>query len=77
MAYIEKKIRETVDGIEYNVTYIRGNNSTSIVYDPVRTPEQQAKRDETLRIALSRYCRSLLERMGEEWCLEHLAVEEE
>lgn len=69
--------RETVNGIEYNVTYISGNNCTTIVYDPVRTPEQQEKRNEALRKAAARFSRTLLDRLGEEWFREHLAAEKE
>ena len=73
---IEKKCREVVDGIEYNVTYLRGENGMSIVYDPVRTAEQQAKRDRDIREAVAEFGRSMLGAMGEDWFREHLQVQE-
>lgn len=73
---IIKKTREVVDGVEYNVTYLKGKYGTSTVYDPVRTPEQQAKRDETLRQATASFVRGCIRTMGIEWAREHLAVEE-
>lgn len=74
---IIKKTREVVDGVEYNVTYLKGKSGTSIVYDPVRTPEQQAKRDETLRQAAADYARACIRILGIEWAREHLAVKED
>ena len=73
---IIKKTREVVDGVEYNVTYLKGKYGTSTVYDPVRTPEQQAKRDETLRRAAADYARACIRTMGIEWARKHLSVEE-
>lgn len=73
---VEKKCREVVDGVEYNVTYLRGDNCTSIVYDPVRTPEQQAKRDRDIRAAVAKFGREMLEKNGVEWFMEHLQVRE-
>ena len=40
---VERRCREVVDGIEYNVTYLRGEKGTAAVYDPVRTAQQQEK----------------------------------
>lgn len=71
---IIKKTREVVDGVEYNVTYLKGTHGTSTVYDPVRTPEQQAKRDETLRQAAADYAKACIRVMGIEWAREHLMV---
>lgn len=73
---IIKKTRETVNGVEYNVTYLQGEYGTSTVYDPVRTPEQQAKRDETLRRAAADYARACIRTMGIEWAREHLSAED-
>ena len=73
---IIKKTREVVDGVEYNVTYLKGKYGTSTVYDPVRTPEQQAKRDETLRRAAADYARACIRTMGIEWARKHLSAEE-
>lgn len=73
---IEKKCREVVDGIEYNVTYLRGEHGTSVVYDPIRTPAQQAKRDKNIREAVAAFGRAMLDTMGEEWFREHLQEKE-
>lgn len=73
---IIRKTRETVNGVEYNVTYLQGDHGTSTVYDPVRTPEQQAKRDETLRRAAADYARACIRTMGIEWAREHLSAED-
>lgn len=73
---IEKKCREVVDGIEYNVTYLRGERGTSIVYDPVRTPAQQVKRDQNIREAVAAFGRAMLDTMGEDWFREHLQAKE-
>lgn len=73
---IIKKTREVVDGVEYNVTYLKGAHGTSTVYDPVRTPEQQAKRDETLRQAAVDFTKSCIRTLGIEWAKEHLLVME-
>ena len=73
---IIKKTRESVDGVEYTVTYLKGKYGTSTVYDPVRTPEQQAKRDETLRRAAADYARACIRTMGIEWARKHLSAEE-
>ncbi len=73
---IIRKTREVVDGVEYNVTYLQGDHGTATVYDPVRTPEQQAKRDETLRRAAADYARACIRTMGIEWAREHLSAEE-
>lgn len=77
MPFVEKTTREVVDGIEYNVMYVKGNNATTIVYDPVRTPEQQKKREETLKRAFAEYCRAVIREKGEEWFCEHLAEKED
>lgn len=71
---IIRKTREVVDGVEYNVTYLKGTYGTSTVYDPVRTPEQQAKRDETLRQAAADYAKACIRTLGIEWAREHLLV---
>ncbi len=73
---IEKRCREVVDGIEYNATYLRGEHGTAVVYDPVRTPEQQAKRDRDIRNAVADFGRAMLSAKGEGWFREHLQVEE-
>jgi hypothetical protein len=73
---IEKQCREVVDGIAYNVTYLCGENGRSIVYDPVRTPEQQAKRDREICEAVADFGRAMLSAMGEDWFREHLQVTE-
>lgn len=73
---IIRKTREVVDGVEYNVTYLQGDHGTSTVYDPVRTSEQQAKRDETLRRAAADYAKACIRTMGIEWAREHLSAEE-
>lgn len=75
--HVEKRCREVVDGIEYNVTYLRGDRGTSVVYDPVRTPEQQEKRDRELRSAAAKFGRAMLSEHGEEWFRKHLLVEQE
>lgn len=69
---IEKVCRETVDGIEYNVTYLRGEKDRVKVFDPVRTPEQQEKRDRDLREAAAAFGRAMLDKFGEEWFRKHL-----
>ena len=73
---IIRKTREVVDGVEYNVTYLQGAHGTSTVYDPVRTPEQQAKRDDTLRQAAADFTKSCIRTLGIEWAKEHLLVME-
>jgi hypothetical protein len=73
---IIKKTREVVDGVEYNVTYLKGAHGTSTVYDPVRTPEQQAKRDDTLRQAAADYANACIRAKGIDWTREHLLVME-
>lgn len=67
-----KKTREVVDGVEYNVMYLEGELGKSVVYDPVRTPEQQAKRDETLRRAAADYAKMCIRDLGLKWAKEHL-----
>jgi hypothetical protein len=74
---IIRKTREVVDGVEYNVTYLKGAHGTSTVYDPVRTPEQQAKRDETLRQVAVDYAKACIRAKGIEWAKEHLLVYED
>lgn len=71
---IIRKTREVVDGVEYNVTYLKGTHGTSTVYDPVRTPEQQAKRDETLRQAAVDFTKACIRVLGIDWAREHLLV---
>jgi hypothetical protein len=71
---IIRKTREVVDGVEYNVTYFKGAHGTSTVYDPVRTPEQQAKRDDTLRQAAADYAKACIRVLGIDWAREHLMV---
>lgn len=72
-----RKYREVEDGVEYNVTHIlHPNGNVSRSYDPVRTPEQQAKRDETLRQAAASFARACIRQKGIEWAREHLAVNE-
>lgn len=73
---IIRKTREVVDGVEYNVTYLRGAHGTSTVYDPVRTAEQQAKRDETLRQAAVDFTKACIRVKGIDWAREHLLVME-
>lgn len=67
-----KKTREVVDGVEYNVTYLENEIGRATVYDPVRTPEQQAKRDETLRRAAADYAKACIRDIGLEWAKDHL-----
>ncbi len=74
---IIKKTREVVDGVEYNVTYLKGAHGTSTIYDPVRTPDQQAKRDETLRQAAADYAKACIRVMGIDWAMEHLLEKED
>lgn len=74
---VEKRCREIVDGIEYNVVYLRGEHGTAVVYDPVRTPEQQAKRDREIRGAVADFGRSMLNAMGEDWFRERLQLTED
>lgn len=73
---IERRCREIVDGIEYNAVYLRGEHGTAVVYDPVRTPEQQAKRDREIRGAVADFGRAMLNAMGEDWFREHLQLTE-
>lgn len=72
---IEKQCREIVDGIEYNAIYLRGEHGTAVVYDPVRTPEQQKKRDRDIRNAVADFGRAMIGAMGEHWFREHLQLE--
>ena len=67
-----KNTREVVDGVDYNVTYLENEVGRVTVYDPVRTPEQQTKRDETLRRAAADYAKACVRNMGLEWAKEHL-----
>lgn len=69
---IQKVCRETVDGMEYNVTYLSNGRDTVKVFDPVRTPEQQAKRDRDIRQAVAEFGRAMLNQHGEEWFRKHL-----
>lgn len=72
-----RKYREVVDGVEYNVSHmLHPNGNVTRSYDPVRTPEQQAKRDETLRQAAAAFARACIREKGIEWAREHLAVDE-
>lgn len=73
---VERRCREVVDGIEYNVTYLRGEKGTAAVYDPVRTAQQQEKRDREIRSAVAEFGRAALNQNGEAWFREHLLVQE-
>ena len=72
---VESRCREVVDGVEYNVTHLRGENGTATIYDPVRTAVQQEKRDRELRAAAAQFGRAALNQNGEEWFRKHLLVE--
>ena len=65
-----------VDGIEYNVTYLRGEKGTAAVYEPVRTAQQQEKRDRDIRAAVAEFGRAAFNQNGEAWFREHLLVRE-
>lgn len=74
---VEKVYRETVDGIEYNVTFLSNGRDTVRVYDPVRTSAQQEKRDREIRQAVAEFGRAMLNQHGEQWFREHLAVQQQ
>ncbi len=77
MLKVISRRREVVNGQEYNVTYMRDdeNGNQSTVYDPVRTPEQKAKRDARIKEAIAVFGRQMLDKYGKEWFLEHMQVD--
>lgn len=70
------KSRRTIDGREYNVTKIVFSSPKGVteVLDPVRTPEQQRKRDKRIRQAVAEYARGVIREKGLDWAIEHKLV---
>lgn len=67
MQIISKTQERNEDGILCNLTILQDEyGNTARVWDPVRTPEQQAAFDKRVRDGVAAYGRAIYNKMGEE-----------